>query len=358
MSQGKQFLITILIIVAVLTAMAVHFLFFLETSLDHPTSRDINEAYHLNALIIRFRSFDSVIAGTSLSQNFKCSSFDKVTGGFSYKLTVSGGKIWQTCKIIDFACRKQKIKYVLLDLNPQALMWGGPPESGRGSDEMHYYSENSLPGDLCDGTTLWSLKDREKYYKRRRSTENDDPSEWSRDDIYNWEVKRPCSREAFAHDIRQNVAGRSAPERRQSYLSFNIHDNLLPLVRRYPDIRFYLFLPPLTPFAYIGSEDAVPARKAIMDAFLPLPNVRLYDFQSCTEVCMNYDKYCDAVHYSSEISEWILEQIKNDSFRVTPQNRSAFEKRFSDMLASFQAEKEVREMVRYSREHPLHKAGE
>ena len=350
MTQRKQFLITILIIFAVLAVLSVHFLFFLEKSLNNPSSYDVLTAYRLNALIIRFRTFDSIIAGTSMSQNFKCTDLDKITDGFSYKLTASGCKIPQTCRIIDFACKKQKIHTVLMDLHTVLLMNPPPDEQ---SGYARYYNENSLLGDLCDGITLWSLKDREKYYKRSRSGKN--ASDWSRDDMYSWSSRFPCSREAIAYDILSGNYTKTenyAPE--PEFLPVNIHDYLIPLFRNHPDVTFYLFLPPFTPFAsVVGLHYMRDARTAVMDNFLTIPNVRLYDFQGEPSVCLNYDKYRDVQHYSAEVSDWIMEQIKADNYRVTPENRHIFEKRFDDMMNAFDMEKEVEAMKEYSREHPF-----
>ena len=348
MSQRSQFLVSILIIFVILLALAIHFLFFLESYVDTPTTADLNSPYRLNARIIRFRAMDSVIAGTSMSKNFKCSEFDKITGGHSYKLTVPGGEVPKTCRIVDFACRRHEIRAVLIDLHTRFLMVA-PPEKQWVDDR--YYSDNSLLGDLLDGASFWSLKDRRKYYAVRLDGKKP-ASTWSRDEIYcNTD---PCGKQYLAREILTGnwkiILHRPNPV----FLAGNIDDHLLPLFRNHPQTTFYLFLPPFSPFAYIGYEEWTrQARKAAMDRFLPLPNVKLYDFQGVSEICTNYDNYKDITHYSMEISQWILEQIKADNHRVTPLNRRIFEKRFDDMLKSFDAEKELERMRQYSREHPV-----
>ena len=349
MSQRTQFITTFLIISLVIIGLSVHFLFFQQVSLNHPSTYDRLAGYRLNALIIRFRTFDSIISGTSMGQNFKCTDFDRITGDFSYKLTASGVKIPQTCKIIEFACKRHKIRSVLLDMHTLLLI-NAPQE-----ESMRYYNDNSLWGDLIDGVSLWSLKDREKYYKRRFRSEKKDTLGWTRDDIYCWDDGTKCSRAALAHDILRGTYIKDVRlDLDLKYISFNVQENLLPLIKSHPEITFYLFLPPFTPFAYFWKgDDMMLARKAVMDYLLPLPNVRLYDFQGCSEICLEFDQYKDITHYSAKISEWILEQIKDDNFRVTPQNRHIFEKRLSDMLKNFDMEKEIDAMKEYGREHPL-----
>jgi len=337
MSQRKQFLITLLVIACILAGLAVHFLFYLRESLNNPSGA--LPAHRRNALIIRFRTFDSIIAGTSVGHNFKCSDFDKITGGFSYKLTANAARIPQTCRLIDFACEKHRIRSALLDMHPLFLIKAPPEEGAFGVGR--YYHGNTLLQDLADGVSLWSLKDREKYYKNKRFPKNRSSSGWSRDDLYRWDTGKECSRAALAYDtLVKNHLERNEFDIDLKYLPYNIHENLMPLFRRHPEVTFYLFLPPFAPFAYVGRDYMLLARKAVMDNFLTLPNVRLYDFQGCPEICMDFDQYKDATHYSAKTSEWILEQIKEDNFRVTPQNRSLFDKRFSDMLKNFDAEKE------------------
>ena len=348
MSQRGQFWTTSLIILGVLLTLVIDYLFFLKGNLD--ASSAVQYPYRFNAAIIRFRTFDSVIAGSCLSQNFKCTEFDEIAKGTSYKLAVSGCPVPDACLMLENAFRHHKIHSVLMDLYNAVLMMP-LPEKGR-SDILYFQQDAGVWCDIRDGVSLRSLQDRRKHYWNLLRKKKAAPRKLSRDEMHCWFSRYPWGKEHFACNVVRGI-GNPVAEISRAALQENIDKFLMPLFRGHPQVTFYLFLPPLTPFEYIDREDLFLARKAVMDKFLSLPNVALFDFQGEAKICMDYDNFRDSVHYAPSVNSWILKQIKENKYRVTPENRKEFERRFSAMLNSFDNKKELAKLKKYHAEHPV-----
>ena len=205
-------------------------------------------------------------------------------------------------------------------------------------------------GDLRDGVSLWSLSDRRKYCMSHLG--GAPAKKMTRDDMYCWAADFPCGKAHLARFIANRGNDDAEAAISPAFLKQNVEERLMPLFRDHPEVRFILFLPPFTPFAFAECRELIRARTAVMDRFLSLPNVELYDFQGVRDVCMNYDNYKDTTHYSAQISSWILEQIRLGRYRVTPENRRDFERQFSRMMDSFDEQKELAAMKKYYEENP------
>ena len=105
-------------------------------------------------------------------------------------------------------------------------------------------------------------------------------------------------------------------------MDWSIEDNLIRLIRANPGINFWLFFPPYSVLAYVPADSAqliaqIPFERAVLRELTPFPNVRVFDFQSATEVTHDLGNYTDPVHYGRRINEWIVDSIASDRFRIT-----------------------------------------
>ena len=341
MSQRCIFFLTLSILAACILGIVIHYFVFLETYRSEPIGS--RSEYEFNAVLARYYPFDAIITGSSMSQNFKCSEFDKVCGGYSQKLTVYGCAIEKMCFMVEYACKYHRVRTVLADLHNR-LVVGMPP--GR-QPEDEYYNDNNFWGNLRDGASLKTLTARRVYYsdkkKKRRRNEH---KKVSRDDLYCWGKDYPCGKRWLARDLQAPPRPTKLVEH-PKYAAVNVEKFLLPLIRRHPEIKFYFYLPPFSLFAYTGREDYLVARKVVMDSLTDLPNVELYDFQAASEVVLDLENYKDTTHYSPRINSWILEQIKAGKYRVTSENRHEFDARFGALRKSFDPVKEKNELISF-----------
>ena len=111
MQERTQFFVTVAAILLLLSCCVL--LHFYNQDLYRTGKIVLQDEREFNAVIGRHFKFDSVRLGTSMSENFKCSEFDKITGGYSQKMTVSGGHISEIAFTAEYAIKYNQVKYVL-----------------------------------------------------------------------------------------------------------------------------------------------------------------------------------------------------------------------------------------------------
>lgn len=302
-----------------------------------------------NAVIGRYFKFDSIIIGTSMSENFKCSEFDKVTGGYSQKLTTSGGIISEIAFMADYAFKHQQIKNVLLDILPYSYLSVKPEYE---IDQRIYNNSAITIHDLVNGTKLSTIV---KYQKSIRN--NVAKKSIDRDTIYSWSKQFPCGLKPFAISLfAQSSAFKNHGKFWKNYdrklACSNIDNYLLPMIKNHPDTIFYVYLPPCSILDLsIDPKSYKDFRNIIMDKLIPCQNVKLYDFQSAKHITADWSNYKDVIHYSAEISSWIIRQLDKAEYRVTTGNRYNFEKRFDETVAAFDHKTALMNFANYYNEH-------
>ena len=139
-----------------------------------------NERY-FNSIIGRYFKFNSMIIGTSMSENFKCSEFDKVTGGYAQKLTLSGGHISEIAFTAEYAMKYQKIETVLLDIMTRSFILA----ESRFELPMNLYKESiPLSDRVCDTLSLETIFRNLRNLLKKNS--------FDRDKSYSWAYRYPC----------------------------------------------------------------------------------------------------------------------------------------------------------------------
>ncbi|MBR7103703.1 MAG: hypothetical protein IKC65_02060 [Lentisphaeria bacterium] len=290
-----------------------------------------------NAVIGRYFKFDSVIVGTSMSENFKCSEFDKVTGGYSQKMTTNGGDISEISFMAHYAFQHQQIKNVLLDLLVYSYLYPEPKSAQL--NKKKYENNLSAMDHLYDSVKLSVIL--KTVLAGKNSFAGD---KFDRDKIYSWADLTPCGIRPFLLSLFEtDFILKKHREEMKNYNAETVEKNickyLLPMIQKHPDITFYLYFPPFTPLELLLSPSAHKHfRKTIMDKLLQYSNVRLYDYQSAGSIINNKYNYKDITHYSSEVSSFIIKQMKVNKFLVTRENRQEAEKRFDNILASVNQE--------------------
>jgi hypothetical protein len=58
----------------------------------------------------------------------------------------------------------------------------------------------------------------------------------------------------------------------------------------------------------------------ISEEMIHYDNVHLFTFDDAYDITTNLDNYGDAGHYSAEISDWIIDQMAADNYRLTGDN--------------------------------------
>ncbi len=280
------------------------------------------EPRYSNDGISRHFDFDSVITGTSMCQNFKCSMFDELFDAKSVKLPLAGAGYEEISdEMVRAFKRNPDISKVLWVIDYNGLL--------RKSDWSQY---SGYPVYMYDENYL-----------------NDGPYLLNKDILYHGTVpnvlmtiagKESDSMDSYTFDDEPTGAsvvytGRTAKEtpgsatltdEERSIVEDTFNSNIISVVRDHPETTFYMYFTPYSIYywemldAKGQIEKYIEAQKIATELLLECPNVKLYSFFERTDIICDLDYYRDGGHYSYVVSDIIMDMIANDEGILTKDN--------------------------------------
>lgn len=282
------------------------------------------EERYINDGISRNFDYDSVITGTSMSQNFKTSEFDSLFGTTSVKMPLAGAGYQEiTENLARTLKRNDSVTTVLWALDYNGLLRPSDWEQYEGYPSYLY--DNNPFNDVSyvfNKSILYHgvLTNLAMTLKGSESTSFDDYSSWDReaglDAILCSYTPSECTK---AEDNTYTDADKKN-------VTQTITENFISLIRENPDVTFYIFYPPysICHFDALNRQDLLNkqlmAEQTATELLLEYPNVKLYNFFDQYDVICNLDYYSDPVHYSAEVSSYILQWISDGTGLVTKEN--------------------------------------
>ena len=275
---------------------------------------------YANAGIAKSYAYDSVIIGSSMTENFTPSQLDALLGGSFVKLCINGGSPYNHKQMMDLAFSTHDVTRVLYGADVEALTYFyTTPKT-----EMPEYLYDD---DLFNDVRYWFNKSvLAKYVPQTlRTFGRTDPA--LRDTMYMWGDLYPYGKEAALANVRITAgAVEQEPPSDDPQLSqqsrLNVEYNILPYLEAHPDTEFIFFFPPYSlarwyEFYASGVLGYHLAQKeALVSRLLPYDNVRIYDFQAELSWITDLSNYIDAGHYGPWINDAIIEAVAADEYRV------------------------------------------
>ena len=144
---------------------------------------------------------------------------------------------------------------------------------------------------------------------------------------YNWAQYKTFSKEeALSHyDRPEEIAPMKAEEEYKEFVDGNV-ELLVKRVERHPDTMFYFFYKPYSMLCWDNMyrsgelEQVMYASGTSAERLLGYENVRMYYFQNDRDIILDLDQYMDPVHFTAEINQYMVEQRKEDNYRLTEEN--------------------------------------
>lgn len=282
------------------------------------------EERYINDGISRHFTFDAMITGTSMAQNFKPSEMDALLGTNSVKETFSGAGYQELSENLERALyRNTHLKTVLWVVDYNGFL--------RDSDWKQYdsyptylYDDNPLNdvSYLFNKSILYHgvLSNLRMTVSGEESTTMDDYSSWVRESGLD-AILRSYDRE----NVNKNVETGFGSQEKEK-VTETITTNITDLIQRYPDVTFYVVYPPYS-ICYFDAlvlkgtlARQLQAEKTATELLLACPNVKLYNFFDQYDIICNTDLYCDDGHYSGEVNSLMLQWIAQDTGRITKEN--------------------------------------
>jgi hypothetical protein len=313
---------------------------------------------YLNAGLAKTFPYDSVVIGSSMTQNFIISEVTKDLGFQKpIKLTVSGGNIFEETTILKTAIRTGKVENVLFGIDIMAL----PDAESRSQLPLFLYDEDII-NDYKYLFNLDTFKRAIVYPVLPFLVSKDHPRrnynlmyQWQHlfDESY-FDAKKVLkiwrdivgSTDSKKTDMLQHVGdkhGSYVSSQGQSLLDMELSLDkfLVPILERRQDINYIFFFPPYSILTYKvlekeGSlQDFIKMKKYISQRLSRYPHVELYDFQTAKEITYNLNNYMDLSHYHQKVNTWMLEKIREKAYRVTPDNVDLYASELREQTISY-----------------------
>jgi hypothetical protein len=283
----------------------------------------LSEERYTNDGISRHFDYDTIITGTSMSQNFKTSEADELLDVKSVKESFSGAGYKELSENLDRALSRHEVKNVIWTMDFNALI-----------READYDQYSDYPTYLYDDNPFNDVSyvfNKNVLYHGvfinlintligQRSTTFDEYSSWDKPTGYKY-IMESYDRWEEKADMESGLDDES-----KDMVAENIRQNFVNLVNKYPDTTFYIFYTPYSIcwWDFMNQEGMMmwqfDAELISTELLLECPNVRLYNFNDQYDIIENLDNYRDKEHYGAWINTQILEWIAADEGLVTKDN--------------------------------------
>jgi len=315
-----------------------------------------------DAGLIRSQDFDTAFMGTSLAIHFRQRDIDRILGGRSLKLSMTGSSSREQSFVLEAAMARR----------PKRVVWQLDDWIFRDTPEID--SDVYLPSGLYRRTAaglagyLFSGQmARESLWILARSLPPLQPAvaRLTSDLVFKFPLSDVDDINSLPPDY--DVAGSYNAGKalaayryitdpaRSRYLADDYNyeamvrafeRDAIGLIANNPDVVFDIYFPPYSILQFVAMRDFSPrALKAVYDftdyAFprlLQFPNVRLYDFRAVQEVTHDLGNYGDVIHHSPTIDLKVLSWLAEGKYRVEPSAPVASLERLKAQVEAYRLE--------------------
>lgn len=285
----------------------------------------LSDERYQNDGIVKHFSYDAIISGSSETQNFKTSDFDRLFGTKTIKVSFAAGSFKEVDSLMrtalntnpDIKCIFRSFDLNLLNVDKDFMSY---------SDYPNYLYDKNIFNDYAyvfnKKVLLESMNNMLRTVKKVPPTSFDEyASFYGKHSFSKEDVMSTFERSEFFDGDMLSLSLEDA-----NCIQANVGQNILETARNYPDVTFYYFIPPYS----IVYWDALIRTRQFDQVFESLEialcemlnqdNIKIYAFYDRMDIVANLDNYMDTLHYSDKISSDILNYISNDEGRITKDN--------------------------------------
>lgn len=294
---------------------------------------------YMNDGITRNFEYDSIVTGTSMTENFKTSLWDNFWGTTSIKVPFSGGSYREVNELLERAFdRNPDIQMVLRSLDLNMLI--EDKDSLDYEDYPSYLYDQNVLNDvnyILNKDIFFEFTDYVFTYNELGGTDTDFDTykNWSGLYEYNEELIRNSYNRA---EKQEEIY---LTEEEANMIRANLEQNVIALAKENPKTEFYFFIPPYS-IAYWDEvynrgelEKIIKAKEIMCEMLVPYDNIYLYSFFDKTDIITNLNFYRDVLHYNQEVSDMIMESMYMGEGRIDKDNYREYLKQVGDFYRSF-----------------------
>lgn len=269
--------------------------------IDNQTSQNPGIAKHFE--------YDSVILGSSMTNNFDTVLFQEYLGRNVVKLSYNGAFPRDIDTILSVAVESpNKIEEVFLGID----IFTCKAQPGTTAYEVPaYLYDNNLLNDVFYLLNKDVLLD---YIIRPHSNTPLNESYWF------WkEVTYGADAVLASYAVPTEFSDPLPADYYAENIAANLEQYILPYISSMPETQFTIFFPPYSilywysRFADGSLEAEIQGQKQITETLLSYPNVRIFYFQDEYDFITNLDNYSDYTHFSHEGNDYITKCFADGS---------------------------------------------
>lgn len=299
--------------------------------------------------IINSLDFDSVILGTSLLQNTSAKEAGSLLGGNFANISIAGSNLVDRRVILERAMSKKKLRHVILSIEPWYYLecirdndsyprrfWDFLYDDNPFNDMKVYFSAKFLANPTQSGVLQDYDPDAPFAWHRQESALPffDGLKKWAArpDDrmmkkfVYQ-QVPNAVAAYGAGHDNEKISVRADKLKAARKY----IDENVVGVVKKYPQTKFSLVMPPFARFYYADLWHREPENfylhqeitRYLVESLAGLDNAKLYGFED-SPLLDDMSNYRDDHHYLSPLNSWITRAIAAGEHRLTPGNIDAY----------------------------------
>lgn len=273
--------------------------------------------------------YDSVIIGSSMTENFHAKWFDEAMGWNTLKLSYSAASTNDLKAILEQVfSREESPKNIVLDINDYQLTVD--PEAMYVKRPEYLYDYNIF-------TDLSYIYNQDVFLTAvKRVTDKVMGRQSNLDDAYTWEAeeyfgvdKALGAERGLRAELEQSIKTKPTIEICDANL-----DNILPFIETHPETTFYVFYPPYSMLYWereilIGRlEDILAVYGRSMERLFEYDNVKVFYFQNEKELISNLENYRDSAHFSPEYNKYICDCIAIGKRQI---DKECYQEQLADM---------------------------
>ncbi|MDO4179618.1 MAG: hypothetical protein Q4D21_10615 [Phascolarctobacterium sp.] len=306
----------------------------------------LNNERSMNNGIIKHFDYDTIITGTSMTQNFKTTELDKLFGTKSVKTPFSGATYKEIHDHLERALSKNKnIKMIVRGLDMKIFLYDWDALRNDLGKYPDYLYNDSVWDDTRYVFNRNVIFSRVYPMVKNSARKSFKPGTTSFDEYANWMHKGyRLGRETLypkGSTFRKFGGTVQLQPEERTKIEENINKNVLDLAKRYPDVKFYMFFTPYS--AKFWEEKYHQGRLArwleieecVIRCLINQDNIYLFSFNNRFNITTNLNNYRDAIHYGEWVNSMILRWMSENKYRLTKDNFQQYLAQLKEFYSSY-----------------------
>lgn len=306
-------------------------------SLQYPIN---NERYQNNGIVRHF-TYDALVTGTSMTENFKTSEADELFGVHAIKVPLNGASQKEIRKLIETALRcNDDLKIVFRGLDSNMINKDKNYENREAEPGYpHYLYDNTIFNDapyVLNKAVLDTSKNVIENTLQNGGTDNFDK-------YASWNDQKEFGKEIVLQSVSRSEIRdkRKLTENEKQMIAENIRVNVVAMAQEYPDTDFYVFIPPWSICWWGNTKEGgtlnsyLEAEKIAIEEMLTCENIKVFSFSNNFEWTCNLDNYTDQCHYGEWINSEMLQLMAEGKYQLTAENYEAYLKEINTFYTNY-----------------------